>query len=515
MLHRDRYNTGKAAVGPSSYGQPWVAAMITGNGVNGSPPSLGANGVGWFGKWVNKSVYAFDWRTYAILGTYTPPAPQFCLSTPAIYSDDRVISLDNGGTSKIFAINPATMFHYWAKPIGPNGGSDYERCSPILGPDGDTVIGDNNGKLYRYDSVTGDTRWVISLQGISRHVGFTRDDQYVIVPNGNFLTKIRYSDGQVEWSKNLGSQAGAPSTTSSGLIVAGSTSGVIYGVNLDGSTAWTYQTFGAVYDSPAIDGDRIYVGSDDQYVYRLRASDGAPLWGFVTTAGVRSSPIIGHDGRVYVANRSAAVYCLNPLNGSAIWSRFIEEDVRGSMSIAPDGTLFLPTTSAKGMVILKQQRPIISGQIILDIPSNSYKYPVSTTVTLHNRGSQTVLSSVEVLVGADGLFSAAVDVPFSLSGLSSQGLFDVTVKPNGHLRGRFAVSISDGEEAGLLLNLPLNGDINNDNDISSDDYLVLSEAFDTAQEDPGFSAPADLNGDGYVGTDDYLILNANFDRAGQ
>lgn len=514
MVHHDRYNTGKASVGPSTYALPWIGAMILGSGVCGSPPSLGANGVGWISKWVNKSVYAFDWKTYAILGAYVPPAPQFCLSTPAIYNDQRIISLDNGSNNKIFAINPATMFHYWARAIGTTNGSDYERASPILGPDGDVVIGDNDGKLYRLDSITGTARWTASLSGISRQVCFTRDDQYVVVPNGNKISLLRYSDAQVIWSKDLGAQAAAPSTTASGLIVVGATNGTVTCLDTDGAIKWTYQTFGGIYDSPAVDGDEVCVASEDQYVYRLRATDGAILWGMVTNGPVRAAPIIGHDGRIYVVNRFTSVYCLNPSNGQVIWSRLINDDTRASMSIAPDGTLFVPTTGDRGMVMLKQSRPVVSGKVNFDLPSTSLKFPLPTVITLNNRGSQTAITSIEVPLGPDGLFEIPFDIPYVTSGTGAQGLFDITIKPRSHLRARYLVTLNDNGESGLVLNA-INGDVNQNNKINTDDYLLLSAAFDASRGDAGFSESADLNGDDYVGTDDYLILNDNFDMVGQ
>lgn len=60
----------------------------------------------------------------------------------------------------------------------------------------------------------------------------------------------------------------------------------------------------------------------------------------------------------------------------------------------------------------------------------------------------------------------------------------------------------------------LNGDCNNDNVISTDDYLILNDAFDLSLGDAGFDPRADLNGDDYVGTDDYILLSDNFDREG-
>lgn len=61
----------------------------------------------------------------------------------------------------------------------------------------------------------------------------------------------------------------------------------------------------------------------------------------------------------------------------------------------------------------------------------------------------------------------------------------------------------------------INGDVDGNNLINTDDYLAYSLAFDTVLGDPGFLPGADLNGDLMVTTDDYLIFSANFDIAGE
>lgn len=75
----------------------------------------------------------------------------------------------------------------------------------------------------------------------------------------------------------------------------------------------------------------------------------------------------------------------------------------------------------------------------------------------------------------------------------------------------FAISISSGNAPTLSLK---NGDCDSSNAITTDDYLILSGAFDTFVGDPGYDPKADLDGDETVTTDDYLILNANFDEYG-
>ena len=72
-------------------------------------------------------------------------------------------------------------------------------------------------------------------------------------------------------------------------------------------------------------------------------------------------------------------------------------------------------------------------------------------------------------------------------------------------------------ESGTInaMNLTLiNGDVDENNVINTDDYLVLSDAFDTTSSDENWDARADLDGNNSINTDDYLILSNNFDIYG-
>jgi len=52
------------------------------------------------------------------------------------------------------------------------------------------------------------------------------------------------------------------------------------------------------------------------------------------------------------------------------------------------------------------------------------------------------------------------------------------------------------------------------NVISSDDYILISNAFDTSPGDPNWDHRADLDGNATIASDDYLIFNENFDTEG-
>jgi hypothetical protein len=83
---------------------------------------------------------------------------------------------------------------------------------------------------------------------------------------------------------------------------------------------WTYETGGAVFSSPAVFEGQVYVGSDDNDVYCLDASNGDLIWSYTTNGDVFSSPTVV-DSRVYVGSWDGKVYCLPGWQGLLSASR--------------------------------------------------------------------------------------------------------------------------------------------------------------------------------------------------
>jgi outer membrane protein assembly factor BamB len=82
---------------------------------------------------------------------------------------------------------------------------------------------------------------------------------------------------------------------------------------------WSYTTGSSVYSSPAVATGVVYVGSDDNKVYALKASTGALLWSYATGDYVSSSPAVA-NGVVYVGSWDGNVYALNANTGVLLWS---------------------------------------------------------------------------------------------------------------------------------------------------------------------------------------------------
>src|SRR4029077_10218032 len=102
---------------------------------------------------------------------------------------------------------------------------------------------------------------------------------------------------------------------------------------------WSASGIGAGYGAVAIKDDRIFVqgsAGGRSVVYTLNRADGKPLWskalGAAATndkgSGPRSTPTVDGD-RVYVLTENGDLACLKAQDGSSVWQRNILKDFGG------------------------------------------------------------------------------------------------------------------------------------------------------------------------------------------
>ncbi|MBL8041038.1 MAG: hypothetical protein JNM04_06780, partial [Chthonomonas sp.] len=171
---------------------------------------------------------------------------------------------------------------------------------------------------------------------------------------------------------------------------------------------------------------------------------------------------------------------------------------------ASDGTL---TSSPATVTINVGARPKITGTVNLGAGWVGDNSTVPVTLELRTPSTLTVIASFSANLTAGGTYS------FDLVPPGVPGTYDVAIKASHWLR-KVVPSVSfSGTTTNVDVTL-INGDVDGNNQTNTDDYLVFSDAFDTAVGDPGYNPNADLNGNGIVETDDYLIYSENFDLQG-
>ena len=117
-------------------------------------------------------------------------------------------------------------------------------------------------------------------------------------------------------------------------VYVGSYDDRVYALNAtDGTERWNTTTGGNVSSSPAVVGNTVYVGSHDNKTYALNATDGTERWNATTGGDVRSSPTVV-NGTVYVGSDDTRVYALNSTDGSERWNVSTGDSVLSSPAVA-------------------------------------------------------------------------------------------------------------------------------------------------------------------------------------
>jgi hypothetical protein len=131
--------------------------------------------------------------------------------------------------------------------------------------------------------------------------------------------------------------------------------------------------------------------------------------------------------------------------------------------------------------------------------------PPSVMFEYRTPGTQTVVYRCRATVDANGNY-----IVYSPP---NPGAYDVSVKVTHWLRRTVNIPSTNGDITGFDL-LLLNGDVDDDNEVTIGDYAQLSSAFGSSPGDPNWNAMADLDGDDEVTIGDFSLLSNNFGEVG-
>jgi eukaryotic-like serine/threonine-protein kinase len=196
------------------------------------------------------------------------------------------------------------------------------RSSPLF-VDGTVFFGSGDGNLYAVDAATGRERWRFStgapVDGSPAYTARRAGGALVVVASRDgFLHAIDAATGRERWKLALGTE-------------------------LPFHWGWDF-----ILSTPAVDGDRLYVGSGSGEVLAVEAASGKVIWRHATAARVRSSPTVA-DGVVYVGSFDGYLYALDAATGGERWkfategtkldsatAGFDRQSIQGSPAVSAD-----------------------------------------------------------------------------------------------------------------------------------------------------------------------------------
>jgi hypothetical protein len=131
-----------------------------------------------------------------------------------------------------------------------------------------------------------------------------------------------------------------------------------------------------------------------------------------------------------------------------------------------------------------QQLPIT---LTIKLGTTEVNYPVTTT-------------------DSSGFFTETADLP--------DGLYDWRVKNPKYLANSGSFTLVRGTVIQVDMGSMRAGDCNDDNVVSSQDFIILKNAYGKQVGDPGYDDRANFNGDTVVSSQDFNAMRINFGQGG-
>ncbi len=131
------------------------------------------------------------------------------------------------------------------------------------------------------------------------------------------------------------------------------------------------------YGQPSVVSGRVFVGSDNGYVYSLSAATGCVYWSFRAASGIRTAISIGSlkdkgstKFAVYFGDMRANVYAVDASNGHLLWKSHVDDHPLARITGAPKlyrNSLYVPVSSFEEGNSINMQYPCCTfrGSVVL------------------------------------------------------------------------------------------------------------------------------------------------------
>ncbi len=236
-------------------------------------------------------------------------------SSPCVVDDRLYIAGENG---YLRCLIPQTGKQVWKRFVGGIGrgtvlGSNGSETSPAVA-DGEAYTATYDGVLFSIDTGTGRVRWR-ARTGDDTDASPVIHDEFVYAcaeEKAPYLYCFDRANGRQVWRYD-GKARGYYSTPAvvGDRIWVGAQDSRLHCLHArTGKQVWTFQTGAAVWSSPCVVDDKVLFGSRDAHFYCLDATTGRENWRIRLDGRIISSPCIV-DGRIWIGTATGYFYCLS------------------------------------------------------------------------------------------------------------------------------------------------------------------------------------------------------------
>jgi len=296
----DTANTGRSTGSGAKGNVKWQFATVGGVG---APPSLGSNGLLYFG---DSSGFVYAVHSSNGVESWRFDTNNEIETSPAIGADGTVyvtsFSLKNGLTGQLYALNGSTGALKWEFT-----NQNVDSSSPAIGSDGTVFVGADG--VYALNPSNGAVKWHFKPS-----TNFVSLSCPAIGPDGTLYI------------------TGGDSQTDSGLFALNPQTG---------AQIWKFTTSSVLIGTSAAVGSNgaVYFADRGGIVYAVAASTGKQVWSYTVPDSISGSVSIGFDGTIYVGSSDDNLYALNGTSGTLKWTFDTGGLATATAALAKDGTI--------------------------------------------------------------------------------------------------------------------------------------------------------------------------------
>jgi outer membrane protein assembly factor BamB len=198
---------------------------------------------------------------------------------------------------------------------------EYSVSSPVSRPpalgQNHIYFCDDNQAIYALDP-DGRLLWKTELEEtISSDISFAAGSLHVGTQEGHLLA-LDPASGGIRWSFETGGALEAAAVAWTDTVVAASTDGRIYLVSAQGGLKRVVEIGSPVRVTPLVNGNRVYFGADDSFIYCLDLTNGDRKWR-IKAGGKLTAPPQADQKRAFFLTSNCVLYALDKRGGSILW----------------------------------------------------------------------------------------------------------------------------------------------------------------------------------------------------
>lgn len=181
------------------------------------------------------------------------------------------------------------------------------------------------GQIAAYDIEAGVEIWTAAARPASMPAA---GDGLLYFDEADALTALKQETGAVAWRRPFAGKLAVPLVADNGWLIGADLSGTVLAFRAaDGELIWRQELGVPVHAAPALAADRVYVALEDGRVVALDVSTGARHW----ERRLEGPPndMLALDDRIYVGSDDNFLYCLLASNGEVAWRWRTGGDVIG------------------------------------------------------------------------------------------------------------------------------------------------------------------------------------------